>query len=334
VVKGYITIAEARAAQADALEAAISRIGDEVRSAQTEGKLSGPGPIFLGIGASFAASAAAVWTLRARGIHSWRLNAGEYPIPFPASPHPLVGVSQSGKSAETLAVFDTIDRTLRISVVNALGSPIANISGTNISVGGIPDSYASTIGYTATIVALGMMGEAWDGGAIDPTWSALPTAFCALETALSSMTKPLVAKLASASYLDCAAQAASVGSAEGGALLFREIARLPSTGMSTRQYLHGAMESAGKGVHILFGQEREADLARTLARAGHDTILVSPLSIAAEPHLDHIAIPALSPAQRPVLESLIMQTLAVETAIALGHDPDAFVFHHTDTKVA
>jgi glucosamine--fructose-6-phosphate aminotransferase (isomerizing) len=334
VIKGYITLAEARAAQADALEAAIGRVGGEVRKAQADGKLAGPGPIFLGIGASFAASAAAVWTLRARGIHSWRLNAGEYPLPFPTTPHPLVGVSQSGKSAETLAVFNTIDRALRISVVNALESPIANISAANISLGGIPDSYASTIGYTATIMALGMIGEAWDGGSIDPSWSALPAAFRTLESTLSLATRPLVDKLAAATYLDCAASAASVGSAEVGSLLFREIARLPSTGMSTRQYLHGAMESAGKGVHILFGEEREADLARTLARAGHETILVSPLDIAAEAHLGHIAIPALPAAQRPILESLVMQTLAVETAIARGHDPDAFVFHHNDTKVA
>ena len=66
MVKGYISLAEARGAQADRLGAAVSAIGEEIRSAA--GGFSGPGPIFLGIGASFAASAAAVWTLRARGI--------------------------------------------------------------------------------------------------------------------------------------------------------------------------------------------------------------------------------------------------------------------------
>jgi len=90
VVEGYISLAEARAGQADLLEQAIPRIGDQVRRARQAGALSGPGPIFLGIGASFAASAGAVWTLRSRGIDSWRLNAGEYPVPFPVSDHPIV----------------------------------------------------------------------------------------------------------------------------------------------------------------------------------------------------------------------------------------------------
>ncbi len=334
MVKGYISLAEARAAQADRLAVAVSAIGGAVADAKSSGALQGPGPIFLGIGASFAASAAAVWTLRARGIHSFRLNAGEYPIPFPATPHPLVGVSKSGKSAETLAVFNSIDKALRISVVNAKDSPIASISATNISLGAIPDSYASTIGYTATIMALGMLAEAWDGGTIDPSWSGIAPAVRALETTLAGRIGELVAPLRNAVYVDCAAIAASVGSAEVGSLLLREIARLPATGMSTRQYLHGAMESAGKGTHILFGDEREAQLARTLARAGHDTILISPLAVPEERHLHHIALPTLSPAQRQILEAVVMQTLAVETALARGLDPDAFVFEHNDTKVA
>ncbi|MDB5524029.1 MAG: hypothetical protein JWM58_1792 [Rhizobium sp.] len=334
MVKGYISLAEARAAQADRLAAAFDAIGGEVANAQKTGALSGPGPIFLGIGASFAASAAAVWTLRSRGINSFRLNAGEYPLPFPATSHPLIGVSQSGKSSETLAVFNSIDRSLRISVVNASESPIAAISAVNISLGALPDSYASTIGYTATIMALGMIAEAWDGGVIDPSWSAMATAVRTLEETLAERIGALVGQLRDAAYVDCAAVAPSIGSAEVGSLLLREIARLPSTGMSTRQYLHGAMESAGGGAHILFGDAREADLARTLARAGHETILVSPLAITGEKHLSHIPLPELSAAQRPILEAIVMQTLAVETAMARGLDPDAFVFEHNDTKVA
>jgi glucosamine--fructose-6-phosphate aminotransferase (isomerizing) len=243
-------------------------------------------------------------------------------------------VSQSGRSAETLAVFNSIDRSLRISVVNAKDSPIANISATNISLGAIPDSYASTIGYTATVMALGMIAEAWDGGAIDPSWSGIASAVRALEATMAGRISEFVGSLRDAAYVDCAAAASSVGSAEVGSLLLREIARLPATGMSTRQYLHGAMESAGKGTHILFGDEREADLARTLARAGHDTILVSPLAVAEETRLSHIVLPAVSSAQRPILEAIVMQTIAVETAIARGLDPDAFVFEHNDTKVA
>jgi glucosamine--fructose-6-phosphate aminotransferase (isomerizing) len=332
--KGYIPLAEARASQADALAKAMTAIAADVRLLQGRGVLEGPGPIFLGIGASFAASASAVWTLRSRGIHSWRLNAGEHPLPFPATPHPLIGVSQSGKSSETLATLNTVEQWLRFSVVNAKDSPIEETSAVSISLGNIPDSYASTIGYTATIAALGMIAEAWDGGAIDGTWAAVSDALRATEKKLASRIASLIVPLQTAQYVDCVGAAPSVGSAEVGSLLLREIARIPSTGMSTRQYLHGAMESAGRGVHIIFGEEREVQLAQKLARAGHDVILVGPLDIAEENHLAHVTVPSLAPAQRPIVEALVMQTIAVETAIARGLDPDAFVFENNDTKVA
>ena len=334
MVKGYISLAEARAAQADRLAAAAETIAEQVRSASEAGVLRAPAPIFIGIGASLAACAAAVWTLRRRGFGAVRLNAGECPLPFPKSSAPLIGVSQSGKSSETLAVLESIDRSQRVSVVNAKEAPIAAISSTNISLGDIPDSYASTIGYTATLMALGMIAEVWGDGAIGADWPTAAAAARQLEAWLSARIDGLVAPLVRASYVDCAATASSLGSAEVGSLLLREVARLPATGMSTRQYLHGAMESAGPGAHILFGEAREIELARVLARAGHQTIVVSPDAVSEEPRLRHIALPRHAPAQRPILEAIVMQTLAVHAALARGLDPDAFVFHNNDTKVA
>ncbi|KQW74066.1 hypothetical protein ASC89_27065 [Devosia sp. Root413D1] len=334
MVKGYISLAEARASQAALLESALPAIAGEVRAAQAAATLEGPGPIFLGIGASYAASAAAVWMLRSRGIHAWRLNAGEHPLPFPQSAHPIIGVSQSGRSSETLAVLRTIEPHLRLAVVNVAPSPISEIAATTISLGKLPDSYASTTGYTATIAALGMIAEAWDGGAIDRSWADLPTKFRALEREIATRAVALATPLRDAVAVDYAGAAPSAGTAEVGALLLREVARLPATGLSSRQYLHGAMESAGRTAHILMGDEREAALAHTLAHAGHHTLLITTLEVAEEPNLAVLRLPELSPAQRAILEALVMQSLAVETALLRGVDPDAFVFFHTDTKVA
>ncbi len=334
MVKGYISLAEARASQAALLESALPAIAENVRAAQAAGTLQGPGPIFLGIGASYAASAAAVWVLRSRGIHAWRLNAGEHPLPFPQSTHPIIGVSQSGRSSETLAVLRTIEPQLRLAVVNVAPSPISEIAATTISLGKLPDSYASTTGYTATIAALGIIAEAWDGGVIDPSWSDLPAKFRALEAVIASGAVALATPLRDAIAVDYAGAAPSAGTAEVGALLLREVARLPATGLSSRQYLHGAMESAGRTAHILMGDEREAALAHTLAHAGHHTLLVTTLEVPEEPNLAVLRLPEVSPAQRAILEALVMQSLAVETALLRGVDPDAFVFFHTDTKVA
>lgn len=334
MVAGYIKLAEARASQAGLLERAIPVIAAEVMAAQRRGSFAGPGPIFLGIGASYAASASAVWALRARGINASRLNAGEFPIPFPASEHPIIGVSQSGRSSETLAVLSAVASKLRMAVLNVVPSPIADITTTTISLGNLPDSYASTTGYTATIAALGMIAEAWDNGAVDASWTALPNLFRGLEDTLKPRIHALASLFVNTASVDYAAAASSAGSAEVGSLLLREVARIPATGFSTRQYLHGAMESAGNTVHVLMGDEREVGLGQTLARAGHDTILLTVFDIPEEPHLHVLRIPAVSVTQRPILEALVMQSLAVESALLRGLDPDAFVFFHTDTKVA
>ena len=331
---GYIKLAEARATQAGLLERALPVIASEVMAAQRRGAFTGPGPLFLGIGASYAASAAAAWSLRARGIDATRLNAGEYPIPFPQSEHPIIGVSQSGRSSETLAVLGAVAGKLRMAVLNVVPSPIADIATTTISLGNLPDSYASTTGYTATIAALGMIAEAWNHGTVDGSWTALPALFRQLETSLKPRIGALASLFVNTASADYAAAASSAGSAEVGALLLREVARIPATGFSTRQYLHGAMESAGNSVHVLMGDEREIGLGQTLARAGHDTILLTVLDIPEEPHLHVLRIPAVSVNQRPILEALVLQSIAVEVALLRGLDPDAFVFFHTDTKVA
>ena len=335
MVDGYVPFAAARASQVDLLERSVDVIATQVLAAQANRALAGSGPIFLGIGASFAAAAAPVWTLRARGIHSWRLNAGEYPLPYPASNHTIIGVSQSGRSAETLAVMRAIDRALQIAVVNVSPSPLGALAKISIGLGNLPDSYASTIGYTATVMALGMIADAWDGGPVDRSWSAIGAALRDVETRLLEQAPRLAAPLADARSVDFAAASPSAGTAEAGSLLLREVARVPATGISTRQYLHGAMESASGGTaHVLIGEEREAQVALTLARAHCPVILVTPVGAQEEENLSVFAIPAMPPAPRAILEALVMQSLALETARARGIDPDAFVFHHDDTKVA
>lgn len=332
-MNGYITFASARETQAAALSAAIDTISDSVRAQQSAGAFDGPGPIFVGIGASLAAASAPVWALRSRGIHSWRLGSGDYPLPFPASVHPIIGISQSGKSTETIAVLDSIDPALRYAVVNSDPSPMSDLSDHVLSLGNIPDSYASTIGYTATIVGLGMIAESWGGSAIDPGWQKLPDLFRWTEETVGARADELAATFDSVSTADFVGAGPSVGSAEAGALLFREVARVHAAGMSTRQYLHGSMESAGEGVHVLFGDGRELEVAQTLSEAGHRVILISGETVSPAPNLQTVKLPQVAPNQRAILEALVMQILVGEVAHRHGVEIEEFVFHNSDTKV-
>lgn len=334
-MSGYITYATARRSQADALERVTASVRAQVRSRQAAGELTGPGPVFVGIGNSLAAACAPVWSLRSRGIHSWRLASGDYPVPFPDSVHPIVGISQSGRSPETLAVLQGAAGRPRYAVVNADPSPMTAVLPEVVRLGNIPDSYASTIGYTATIAALGLIADGWNGGAPDPAWDGLPGLFRSLERQLDGQIAAVAAAFDGAGYADFVGAGPSLGSAECGALLLREVARVPAAAMSTRQYLHGAMESAGGGVHVLLGDERELHLADTLAGAGHPVVLITGApDVPDRPRLRTIRLPRTSVAPQAILEALVMQSLAGEVAGRRGVTIEEFVFHNTDTKIA
>jgi fructoselysine-6-P-deglycase FrlB-like protein len=330
---GHITFAAARAQQRDALQGAVQRLRQDVTARQAEGWFRGAGPIFVAIGASFAAAAAPTWTLRRRGVHAWRLGAGDHPLPFPPTRHPLVAVSQSGRSAETLAVLESVGAELRYAVTNADPSPIAAAAQRCLPLGDLPDSYASTVGYTATVVGLGMIADAWDGGTVHPGWARLPEHVHDVEVAVAARAGELAEPFAAARAADFVAAGPSAGSAEAGALLLREVARLPATAMSTRQYLHGAMESAGGTAHLLIGDEREVALARTLSQAGHPVVLLTTLDEPPAAFLQVVRLPALPPSQRAVLEALVLQALAAQVAAQAGVDVEDFVFDNADTKV-
>jgi glucosamine--fructose-6-phosphate aminotransferase (isomerizing) len=333
MIRDNVSFSEARAAQAQRLGEAIRTVAATAADLAAAGRLSGAGPIFVGIGASHAAACAPVWTLRARGIHSWRLGAGDYPLPFPRSDHPVIGVSQSGRSAETLAVLESIEQGQRYAVVNKTPSPIADAAKIIIDIGNIPDSYASTVGYTATVAALGILADSWDGGAIDPGWQDLAAVVRETERLLTEPLRQLAAAFAQARSADFVGAGPSVGSAEAAALLFREVARVPSTGMGTRQYLHGSMESAGDSVHVLFGDTREIEVAATLAAAGHQVILVTSQDVTHRRNLATVRLPERPPAQRVILEALAMQILVAEVAEQRAIEIEEFIFHNSDTKV-
>jgi fructoselysine-6-P-deglycase FrlB-like protein len=331
---GRITFREGRRDQARTLAAAVGAIRDQVLALQLDGRLDGPGPIFVAIGASHAAAAAPVWVMRSRGIEAVRLVAGDLPLPYPVTGHPLIGVSQSGQSPETIAVLESVQPGLRHGVTNRRPSVVDDLASVRVWLGNLPDSYASTIGYTATLMALGMLADAWGGGAIDPAWEDLPALIVAQETMIGPRIEAFSRAVDGAVMVDFVGGGPSVGSAEAGALLLREVARFPAAAHSTRQYLHGPMESSGRAVHVLLGDERERRLAATLSESGRSVLLVTTEAAAGGPCLDVVQLPALRRAPRAVLEAVVMQALAESVASRAGVDIEAFVFHNDDTKVA
>lgn len=329
----YTPFREARERQTEHLAACLPRLREAVAELAAGGALAGPGPVMAGIGASLAAAAAPVWELRSHGIEAYRVGAGDDPVPLAATDRPVIAVSQSGRSPETVALLASAPERRRIAVVNEAPSPLTGVATFVVGLGGLPDSYASTLGYTATAMALGLVADVLGTHRTHPGWEDVPGEVGAVEGVMARSADALAAAFRGAASVDVVAHGASLGSAEEGALLLREVVRLPATAMSTRQYLHGAMESAGGGVHLLFGGDRELAVAAMLADAGHRCVVVTPDGRALPRGVVGIPIPDRLPGQRALLEAAVLQSLVQTLAEDRGLDIEDFVFHHTDTKI-
>lgn len=333
-MNGYISFVAARRTQSEVLgEHVLPHLRRQVGELAAQGVLSGPGPIFTGIGASLAAAAAGVWRLRSRGVDAWRLSAGDNPLPLPSTTTPVFGISQSGRSTETIAALESIERPRRTVIVNSDRSPMNDLSDTVINVGSVADSYASTVGFTATALAIALIAEAWNGAAPDPTWETLPAVIACTREELAASIADAALLFEGATHADFVAEGASLGSAEVGALLFREVARIPTTSFGTRQYLHGAMESASDGVHVIMGADREAAAADMLAAAGHKVVFMTDATARTSSAVRVIRLPFTTPAQRSLIEAVVLQDLVERVAALRDVEIEEFVFHHDDTKL-
>ncbi|MEU8764428.1 SIS domain-containing protein [Streptomyces sp. NPDC048659] len=331
-----ITFLDGQAGQGAALE----RIAAHVRARLAEPAAAGAlrearRPLFTGIGASYAALAVPVHRLRAAGVVTQRVSADEIENGLAGfDTDCLIGVSQSGRSSETLAAFAAAPAdTTRVALVNVSPSPLTEAAGLAVDLGNEADSFASTIGYTGTIVALDLVAAAIEGRLADEDhWSGIAGRVDEVRARAAEAAAALRVRGAACTAADDVAAGSSRASAEEGALLLREVVRMPAAHSSTRTYLHGEMESAGNTLHVVHGAGRELDLARSLAGAGHLTLLVTTADVAPAPNLFTVRLPQCPDAVRVVLETVVLQELVAVLADERGVPIESFVFANDDTK--
>ena len=278
LVKGYISLAEARATQVDKLAAGTGTIAEQVRAANDAGVLQGPTPIL-------SASAQSLRGLRRRGLDASCARLSRRPSQrrrVSVAVSAVFGVADR-HIAERQARRDAIGLQMDRSLPKALGgrreSPIAAISSTNISLGEHSRRLRLDSRLRPTLMALGMIAEVCDDGVIGADWPAAASAARQLEAWLSARIDGLVAPLVRRATR-LRATASWLGSAKVGSLLLREIARLPATGMWTAVPTGRGIGRAGRAYAV--GEARRIELARVLARAGHETIVVSPVAVSKE----------------------------------------------------
>lgn len=277
--------------------------------------------VLLGIGASGHAATGFATRLRTRGAHAYALSSGDTP---PTSADCYIALSYSGRSRETVELLASLDAT-RIAVTGHPNAPIAAVTDHLIPLGGATDTAVSTLSYTATVQALGLLAEhAWDEPS--PFWTDLPDHAATL-LADTTLGDRIAAAFADVTCIDVIGAGARAGSAGAAALLLREAAHLPAAAYPLREYLHGPLEVAapGRGA-LIFGDGRASRLAEEMAGWGAPTVLVTSSPDRTDAPVV-VRLPDLPGPALDVLDILPVQLAAAELAarrglpIALRHMP-------------
>ena len=291
----------------------------------------------VGIGASehAARSAAPVW--RHQDLCAFAVSASELQDARAGGGRLLRRRSASPAAAPRPSPRCPTSRTSPGSAVtNVRESPLADVVDHVLGIESGPDSPVYTTGYTATLQALGMLGESWSGHTTD--WSVLPD----LASEVLERAEPVVAEISSAfeaaRIVDVVASGASSSSAGEGALMLRESARLLTACHETYNYLHGPMEPLDARTACLHRGRRQGDPAgRGHQRAG----LSHPAGhqpdrrlLSGRPHRPADCREAPSPLALAVLQILPIQLLGWSIASRRGLAVDGFRYHQDDTKLA
>lgn len=328
-----ITFLEGQADQGAALARIADRVRNQLASPELAGLRAAERPLFTGIGASYAALAVPVQQLREAGIVTQRVLSSEIETGTAGfDTDCLIAVSQGGRSSETIAAFECAAPGItKTALLNVVPSPLGDLADLTVDLGNEPDSYASTIGYTGTVVALDLIAGAVAGREGDP-WGDIAEQTTAVHSQATEIVAGLRERGARCIASDGVAAGASRASAEEGALLLREVVRMTAAASATRNYLHGEMESAGNTLHLVYGDGREIELARSLAGAGHLTLLITAAEVEPADSLAVVRLPRVADAVRVVLETVVLQELVAQLSAERNVPIESFVFANDDTK--
>jgi glucosamine--fructose-6-phosphate aminotransferase (isomerizing) len=324
-----MTFREGVLAQPENLRGAAAAMRDALAGVDLAPLRSGT-LVLSGIGASWHALIPAVRALRAVGRRAVAIPAAELAdAPAARLGDAFVLVSQSGASTETVAALERLDGAPVVAVTADPSSPLARGAPTRLPLGSLPDTSVSTLSYTATLQALGMLCDA----VLDrhgSEWDALPDLAARTLEASGPTAEATAERMAGVRAVDAVGGEAGVASAGATALLVREALRLPATGAETHEYLHGPMEPVEPDFGcFVFGTGRERRLAETLAGYGAPVALIG--SAARGVHA--FPLPPTAELAAPVLQILPVQLVVMRLAATRGLAIDGLRRQQDDTKL-
>jgi glucosamine--fructose-6-phosphate aminotransferase (isomerizing) len=289
--------------------------------------------VLSAIGASWHALAPAVCALRGAGRRAFAVPAAELADCNAARlGDAFVLVSQSGASTETVAVLDRLDGAPVLAVTARGDSPLARGATGWLPLGPLPDSQVSTLSYTATLQALGMLADALLARDEDG-WAPLPDLVAHTLERCAAPAAEAAALMADVAAVDAVGGGPAAGTAGETALLVREALRLPAAAAETREYLHGPLEPVHEGFGcFVFGDGRERRLAASLASYGAVVALIG-MGAPPEAPIVSLRLPRAGELATPVLAILPVQLVVLAMAGARDLPVAGLRRQQDDTKL-
>jgi glucosamine--fructose-6-phosphate aminotransferase (isomerizing) len=230
-------------------------------------------------------------------------------------------VSQSGRSAEIVALLDRVKPAQVLALTNDPASPLAARAGLVQLMHAGVEAVVSTKTYLNSLALTQLMALQMAGRPTDAARDELLAAADAVQAYLADFDarqRSLGARVGVPERLFLLGRGASMAAVDAGALVLKEAAKINAAGMSGPQFRHGPYEMADERVTalILEGVGTNAALQRKLAAdlrgIGATALLVGSGSDADLPH------PPASGAGLPIVEILPFQLLTFPICAATG----------------
>ncbi len=328
------------AGQPDALRraaAAAIRQGAALSRAAT-GATSGT-LLFAGMGSSYDGCYPAVSDLAAAGVPALMLDAAEllhFRLGILTPEDLLVLVSQSGESAETVAVAQAL-RSHRqpptiVAITNGLGNTLSELADVALDTDAGDETGPSTMTFAASLVLIGALARSITGVAVASIAASAELAAASVERLVEQEDLPpqLAAWQGGRATTVILGRGAARAAAEMGALTLKEAVGIGVESLQAAQFRHGPLELAGPDLAaIVIATEPETaeldlGLAADLCGLGA-AVLVIGATDAELPGVETVAIGDLDRLLAPAASIVPVQLLAWTLASAHGRVPGTYV---------
>ncbi|MBI3748739.1 MAG: SIS domain-containing protein [Chloroflexi bacterium] len=231
--------------------------------------------LIVGMGSSLHAGRTALPRFAAMGRFVIASDAGEllhFGLPGIPAEAIVVAISQSGRSAETVALATQLRATdpnrLIIGIVNDANSPLARLATATVALRAGSEAAVATRTFLASVVVLQLLADALTG---------VPEAYMTLDGLADVLTgladdeseaRLATQRIGAARVLEIIGRGAGLGLAHYAALTIKETAAFPCEALAGGEFRHGPLElvDASAAAIVLVPSGPTAGLAYRLVR--------------------------------------------------------------------